>query len=549
MREVSTVEPPPLEPQVQPSRRSPLNLLFDPGTAAGQGRPLLDPVRWTPRHRRFLYLGLAVATGAGLVKAVQAGPLIGGVEGVRAFLATAFAVFLVALALSLRGLTLPGFLLGGLVIGAGMMSWAYTGTPIVVWGVLGVEGVLFAIWTFPWLRNLVHLPKLGAAWLGLAYWYLGILAAILVWHPKIAVQRVAYAGVFTLVALAIVVATRKSGKDLSIGIVAGFLLAFALLFFIGSGNALNTLHAVPDNAWGAHMQYRFWGATGLLYHPNSIAVVAIMITLRIAPDPSFERWQRYSVLGVVSIVLLLVDSRTGLLYAGAAAGVYALLVLRQWLALRRTGTAPDDGMEVYPTTRAALAAALIPLAVVAAIGVGSGGTAFLTASRYSSSSDDTSDPTSGRSATWGQVLTDFKADAIAEKIFGDTRNARGTVTRVSTGATDAERPKLTTDNAAIGALRRGGILGEAAFVFGLGLLLWHAIRGRRREDGSRVLAPAWLTLASVSALVSIPTADWLLGGTGGTLWIFLLAGEAAFLNINRPTPTGTAPREPAEVVA
>jgi hypothetical protein len=31
-------------------------------------------------------------------------------------------------------------------------------------------------------------------------------------------------------------------------------------------------------------------------------------------------------------------------------------------------------------------------------------------------------------------------------------------------------------------------------------------------------------------VVSIPTADWLLGGTGGTLWILLLAGESFLLS-------------------
>src|SRR5262249_49812841 len=139
----------------------------------------------------------------------------------------------------------------------------------------------------------------------------------------------------------------RSGQDLTIGIVAAFLIALALLFFVGSGNAFNTLHAVPDNAWGAHMQYRFWGATGLLYHPNSIAVVAVMITLRIGPDGAFERWQRYAALVTVTVVLLLVNSRTGVLYLGVAAVLHALLVARQRRTLRRTGSAPEDGMEVY----------------------------------------------------------------------------------------------------------------------------------------------------------------------------------------------------------
>ncbi|MEN3309886.1 MAG: hypothetical protein V7603_6088 [Micromonosporaceae bacterium] len=508
-----------------------LRLLLDPGTAAGQGRPLLDPRGWTVRHRYFLYAGLLVAILAGLVESVQAGPLTGGAEGIRAFLAAAFAVALAGLALSLRGLTLPGLLLGGVFVVAGMLSWAYTGTPLVVWAVLGLEGVLFAVWTFPWLRDLARLPRLGAAWLGLAYWFLGVLGALLVWHPTVTAQRIAYGGVFTLAALAVVVATRKSGRDMTVGIVAAFLLAFAVLFLVGSGNLLDNLHAVPHNAWGRHMQYRFWGGPGLLYHPNSIAVVAVMITLRIAPDRHFERWQRYAVLVMVTIVLLLVNSRTGLLYLGFAAALHALLVLRQ-----RRGGAPDDGMQVYSSTRAAWLAALVPLAMVLVIGIGSGGAAFLTANRYSSAGDDM---TSGRTATWAAVFTEFKADTIAEKLFGDAKNARATVTRATTGTSAADRPKLTTDNSAVGALRRGGILGEVAFLLGLALLLWHAIRGVPVARGVRRAPPAWFTLSAVGALASIPFADWLLGGTGGTLWVYLLAGEAALFF----TPAGDAVRD------
>jgi O-antigen ligase len=272
------------------------------------------------------------------------------------------------------------------------------------------------------------------------------------------------------------------------------------------------------------MQYRFWGGPGLLYHPNSIAVVAVLITLRIAPDRQFERWQRYATLAVVTVVLLLVNSRTGLAYLGLAVAVHALLVWRQQRALRRGRPAVDDGLEVYPTPRAAWLGALVPVVMVAVITLGSGGVAFLSANRYDSSSDDV---TSGRKDTWVQVFREFRADGVAEKLFGDAKNARATVTRIETGASAADRPKLTTDNSAVGALRRGGILGAAAFLLGLGLLLWHAIRRA---------PPAWFTLSAVGALASIPFADWLLGGTGGTLWVYLLAGEAALLFTAKDQP-------------
>ena len=49
---------------------------------------------------------------------------------------------------------------------------------------------------------------------------------------------------------------------------------------------------------------------------------------------------------------------------------------------------------------------------------------------------------------------------------------------------------------------------------------------------------AWFTILAVGSLPTIATADWLLGGTGGTLWILLVAGEAWLLR-------GAAPAERA----
>jgi len=153
--------------------------------------------------------------------------------------------------------------------------------------------------------------------------------------------------------------------------------------------------------------------------------------------------------------------------------------------------------------------------------VASGGWAFLTAKRYG----EAADVTSGRTATWAQVWREFKADDVAQKLFGDAKFARAYVIRTDTAVDPKDRPKLTTDNAVVGALRRGGILGELAFLFGLGLLLLHGVRGVGRGNPP----PTWFTLAAVGSVATIPTADWLLGGTGGTLWVYLLAGEAFLL--------------------
>jgi hypothetical protein len=490
-----------------------VRLLLDPGSAAQQGEPVLDPRRWTARHRWAVGAGLLVALAAGLVEAAQHDAHSSATEGLRAFLAAGFGVGLILLALSLRGITLPGFLIGALFVTAGMLSWAYTDTPVVVWLLLLVEGGLFLVWTFRWLRELTGLPRLGAAWLGLGYWVLGAIGAILVWHPKVAVQRLAYLGLFTLGALAVLVVTRKSRRDLTIGITAAFLCALGVLLLIGSGNALDAVHAVPPNAWGRHMEYRFWGGPGLLYHPNSIALVVVLIAVRIGADPAFERWQRYAALGVPAVLLPLVSSRTGVLYLAVAAGLHALLVWR-----RRT---PDR----YPSARAAWVGALGPLLLVGVIILASGGIGFLKAERY----DNGGDVTSGRTATWAQVWREFRADDVAQQLFGNAQNARATVSRPDAAANPADLPKLTTDNALVGALRRGGVLGVLAFLLGCGLLVWHAVRGA--GTGAARRRPAtWFQLAVVGSLITIPTADWLLGGTGGTMWIYLLAGEAVLLS-------------------
>jgi len=490
-------------------RGAAMRLLLDPGTAAGRREPILDPRRWRPRHRFALLIGLGVALAAGLFEAIQHTPQSSAAEGLRAFLAAGFAVGLVGFALTLRGVTVPGFLVGALFVTAGILSWAYTDTPVVVWVLLLAEGALFLVWTFPWLRNLAGLQKLGTAWLGLAYWLLGTLGALLVWHPTVAVQRLTYAGLFTLAAVAVVVATRKSGKDLSIGITAAFLCAIALLFLVGSGNAFDDFHAVPGNAWGLHMEYRFWGGPGLLYHPNSMALLVVLIAVRIGADATFERWQRYAALGVVTVVLPLVNSRTGVLYLGAVAALHAFVVWRRGAL-----------------TRARITEAALPLVLVVVITLASGGYDFLTAQRY----DNGGDITSGRTATWAQVWREFTADDVAQKLFGDAKYARAYVIRTdSTLIPGIDRPKLTTDNALVGSLRRGGALGVLAFLLGLALLLWHAVRGAPRHGGGRRAPPLWFTLAALGSLVTIPTADWLLGGTGGTLWIYLLAGEAFLL--------------------
>ena len=448
----------------------------------------------------------AVAVGAAAVEYSRTASLG---EAAEALLAALFAVTVAALAVSLPGVTLRGAAVGGFFVTAGIFTWTFTNRPLVIWAVLAVEGAVFAVWAWPWLGHLRTLPRLGSAWLGLAYWLLGIAGAVLVLHAGVAAQRLAYAGVFTLAALAVVASTRRPGaanRDLSVGIVAAMLVGIAALLLAGSGNLFDAVHVAPNTASGQLMRDRFWGDHALMYHPNSLSSLAVVAALRIGPDRAFAAWQRLAATGLVGAVLLLTDSRIGFVFAAFAAVVHGVLVWRR-------GQRAD-----LPEYRRPWLAILTPFVVLALVLVISGGRGFIFQNRFGGD-----DVTSGRVATWKQVATDWRHAGWAEKLFGDARTSRAVVTRLDDGEPpQGPRRKLNTDNAAVGALRRGGVLGELAFLFGLGLLLWHAVR--RRPDGT--MPAAWFTVAAVGALPTIATEDWLLGGTNGVVWILLLAGEA-----------------------
>jgi hypothetical protein len=451
--------------------------------------------------------GAGVAVAAGVTELVVSGSPL---RAVGAVVAGAIAAALVWFVTTLPGLSLRGLLTGGFFVGAGILSWTAINHGWLVWPVLAAEGILFAVWSWPWLRNLPAVPRLGTAWLGLAYWIIGIAGALLMLRLEVTAQRVAYAGVFGLAVLAVVANARR--RDLSVGIVGAFLLAIAALTLAGSGNLFESIHAVPDSHWGTNQEKRFWGGPWLLYHPNSLALIGVVAAMRIGVDRAFAQWQRITVTVLAGGVLLATNSRSGLVYFVAAAVVHAFLLLR--------GRGAD-----LPSYRRVWVAAAVPFVVAALVLGVSGGLNFVMKSRYGGN-----DPTSGRVDTWTQVGRDWSDAPVVEKVFGDTKTSRAVVHRADDGTKPGEAQlNLTTDNAAVGALRRGGVLGVAAFLVGLGLMLW---RAARRD------APAWFTVAAVGSLVTIPVADWLLGTTGGTLWILLVAGEAWLLfGARLPAPT------------
>ncbi|MGH3715334.1 MAG: hypothetical protein ACRDT4_18005 [Micromonosporaceae bacterium] len=473
----------------------------------------------SPRQTWTALFAAAVALLAAGVRFAESGDY--GAT-VRAALAGLLAAGVMLLATSL----LPdadwrGLVVGGFFVGAGLLSWTFTDQPLVVWGLLLVEGLVFAVWSWPWLKDLGSAARLGTAWLGVAYWLLGIAGALLVAHWRIAGERLAYAGVFGLAVLAVLARSRGGGsgpranarvRELSLGVAAGFLYALGAILLAGSGNVFEEVHVVPANEWGQGLEYRFWGGDLLLYQPNSMAALAAVAAIRVGADRHRALWQRLAATGLAGFVVYVTHSRTGWVILAGAGLAHAVLL---WSRRHREVA----GLPSYGNRHRTIAAAALPV-VIAALVVG--GWAM---PEQPSSGDGPAKPrvtearyrgggvTSGRLDTWKQVFAEWRDAGLAEKVFGDATTTRAVVIRESSGA-DVQ---LTTDNAAVGALRRGGLLGVVGFLFGLGLLLWHAYR----RD-----APAWFIVAVLASLPPIMTSDALLGGTGGTVWVLLLAGEA-----------------------
>jgi hypothetical protein len=320
---------------------------------------------------------------------------------------------------------------------------------------------------------------------------------------------------------------RRPGRarDLSVGIAAAFLVAIALLLLAGSGTLFSGTHPVPPGLWGVHMEHRFWGGPWFMYHPNSFSLLAVAVGIRVGADRAFAVWQRLAVTVLAGFIVLESNSRTGFLFLAVAASVHGFLLWR--------GRGAD-----LPAYRRRWVAAVVPFAVLALVLVLSGGKGFLFQARYGGD-----DPTSGRLDTWEQVGTEWLHADLAEQLFGDAKSVRAVVVRENDGALPGEKHlQLNTDNAAVGAFRKGGVLGALAFLLGLALLLWHAWFGPRRrgplpEATTGRAPPAWFTVAAFGSLATIPTADHLLGATNGTLWILLLAGEAWLLfgRVGQPT--------------
>lgn len=481
-------------------------------------------------RKRFLLPGVIGTAVLAVAVGVRHGLEAGVLPGLGSAMVVVAAAGVAALALSLRGISPEGLLIGlGLPLAA-MMAWTHLERPIFIWAVQGVIGLILVVWTYPWWREWREIPRLGAFWLAVPVWGLGVVSALGTGNWTVAAQRVVYGGFAVLVLLILFQGWWRRGRDVSVGLVAGFLLCHALILLVGADNVFTTEHYVPEGAWGRNMADRFWGGPLLVYHPNFIAMTAVIAAMRIAPDAAFKAWQRLGVLAVASVLLVLAASRTSDLVAILAAGVWFVLILwrtrAQWQKVTRLFTAPQ--------ARRVLAQALLPLLLVGLVVLASGGTDFLLKDRYGQSASQTEDPveeeeerpslgaaSSGRLGLWKLIADDWADSTLVEKVAGTADNARGYILRYRWDPAEGptpdyirEQPKLTADNAPVGALRRGGVLGVAVFLLGAGLVFWRATRPG---------VPLWIPVATIGMLASVLTEDEVMGTTPA--WAILLAGE------------------------
>jgi hypothetical protein len=478
--------------------------------------------------RRPVMLGVMVSTlAAAVAVGIWWGARSGVVDGFGATLAVVIAVGVFAVAVSLPGKTPQGLLLGIGIPLAAMMAWTRLDQPFYVWLVTGLIGLAAAVWTFPWWRDAGHVLRLGGFWLAVGLWLAGAVSALALGRTGVLAGRVVYGGFAVVVALLIFQTRWRRGRDISVGIAAGLMICHALLLALGSQYVFETneFHVTSDSAWGLAQSSRFWGGPWLVYHPNFIAMTGLLVAIRIGADARFAPWQRLTAVGNGALLLYIADSRTSLLMAGVASVAYGLLhIWRNGLPRFRFWT-----WFATPRARRVLAQALLPLAVTFLVFGAAGGTDMLFKQRYAQPSATALTPAqqeesrrnvnaalSGRADVWGMIFADFRRDTVVEKLFGNTDFPRGEIHRYRDPADprSAGQAELSADNVAVGALRRGGVVGLVLILVGAGLVLWRVFRRG---------APVWIPVLVLAGLASVISEDELVGTT--PLWTLVFAGE------------------------
>lgn len=462
------------------------------------------------------------------VAAVAVGIWWGIVEdpfrGVGAGLAVVIAAAIAALALSFRHRSPEGVFAGFALTVSGMIAWTYPAA--AAWALFGVIGLVALIATYPWWRDWRAPLKLGSFWLGVPVWVYGAVSAVAVGAFSVAIERTVYGGYALLIALLVVQAVRQRHREVTAGIAVGLLLAAVLLLIAGCTEVFEPgpRHTAQNN-FGFSQADRFWGGPALVYHPNAMAMVALLAAVRLGADPQFSVRQRVGVLFASAFLLYLAESRTAFMLAGVASLIYAVLYIwRRGLPKWRFWT----WLSTRPWRRI-VAAALLPLVMSVMVVAVSGGTDAIFKSRYANEEpEEPEDPEgslraprwlnsllSGRPEVWWLMFADYGDDTVAEQAFGNADNTRGYILRDADPEDDIEASRLGADNAFVSALRRGGAIGLLTALVAVVLVVWRTLRRGQ---------PIWLLLMLMMALAQSMTEDELVNTT--VSWLVVLAAEA-----------------------
>lgn len=475
------------------------------------------------RAGKPLRVGAVVTLVAAVAIGVWQGVTVDAQTGIGSGLAVVLAGAITAVALSIKGSTPLGLLIGGGMTFSGMLAWTYPAW--ATWAINGIIGVIAVVVTFPWWRGWKDNLRLGTFWFGAPMFGFGAISAILLAHWNIAAGRIVYTGFALLITLMVVQAARRRGHDLTIGLAVGLLLCQALLLIFGAKYVFDTgWHWTAPNGWGAGMSTRFWGGRYLYYHPNAIGFTAVLAGARIGADARFKTWQRASVFVFILFILYIVQSRTSFLMAGVAALAYGLLYvwrrgLPRWSFWRWLGTRE---------WRRITALAVLPLICVVLVLGAAGGSSFIFKQRYPTGTTTTTPPpqsvgdqfknaTSGRVGTWEMMGSEWLRDPVIAKLLGNNDEIRGYIYRYKNPSDPRYKTqsKLGADDGPVAAARRAGILGLLALIAGVLVL----IRRVARRD-----VPAWVPVTVFAGLATLPMEDELTFTT--PTWAMLLAVEA-----------------------
>lgn len=406
-------------------------------------------------------------------------------DPLKPLLLVGFLLNLLALGTAIRRASGTGLLIGIPFLGIHVLGWTLSESGVIL-GALNVlyGGALIAL-------ALLRKPRVDEApwrdftwWTGVAVavpWVLNALAAV---DPTIAVSRfVLAAGV----AGAFAISRRADSRGLVWGLIAGTHLVLAPVLACGLVTDLGAFRPV---AVLADVAGRFGGGGCAYVHPNLIGLAAwtlVIAWLGLGRDHFIGR---LCGIATCTLLILITDSRTA---AGAALLAVAAYVGAK--SLRRG-------------TRGIRMAGLAIIAIFTLLGSVTIAQQFFLRERGTGIGVLT-----GRDYFWAQTISDFKASSSVEKLIGTTKGGTGADLVLTEEAGVEAGTKISTHNAFLAVLRRGGLVGIVIAITGFLMMLvttWRMLVSGR--------AP-WAAALLVGAIATSPVEAWLFGGA---IWIWTL---------------------------